>query len=68
MEIEKINLEFEVHNGKYILVSEDDTINGIEITSDELTDVDNAEDLQRKIEYMLYRNRYNLNNDRIEKG
>ena len=56
-----ITLEFELQQGNYKLITNDNMLQGIDFSVDDLIDKEKAEDTQSKLEYILYRKRNEVN-------
>jgi|LSQX01.1.fsa_nt_gb hypothetical protein len=56
-----ITLEFELQQGNYKLITNDNMLQGFDFSVDDLLKASKAEDTQSKLEYILYRKRNEVN-------
>lgn len=52
-----IILKFELQQGNYKLITDDELLKGIDFSVDDLLNKEKAEDTQSKLEYIFYRKR-----------
>jgi len=56
-----ITLEFELQQGNYKLITNDNMLQGFDFSEDDLLKASKAEDTQSKLEYIFYRKRNEVN-------